>query len=311
MNQKNYKTLVLSGNSTNAVVSLGALQYIYELNYLKDIQTYVAVSSGTIISVLLSIGYTPIEIISYICFEQSYKNIPPFNMLNTLLTGQSSISFSPIRECISQMIKNQISCIPTLEELFIKTQKTVVFTVYNLSDHKREYISHSTNPDLSVIDAIHMSCNFPIIFEPFIFENKLYIDGGLSDNFPIEFAIAKGCGTEGAIKEFENPNTSGVDIADGGTKGATLGLCIQNPLPVYDDNKHKTLVVLDLLNIMFSVYTESMLTDKVNRISSQCDIIKLTQKNNFFNFNSTRKDLLCLFDTGYKKSKAEIDSFNV
>jgi predicted acylesterase/phospholipase RssA len=66
MNQKNYKTLVLSGNSTNAVVSLGALQYIYELNYLKDIQTYVAVSSGTIISVLLSIGYTPIEIISYI-----------------------------------------------------------------------------------------------------------------------------------------------------------------------------------------------------------------------------------------------------
>lgn len=281
MNEKNYKTLVLSGNSTNSVVSLGALHYIYEMNWLKDIQTYVAVSSGTIISVLLSIGYTPIEIISYICFDQAYKNMPSFNLLNTLVTGHSTISFLPIRNHMEKMIRNQISCIPTLEEMFIKTKKTVVFTVYNLSDHKREYISHTTNPTLSVIDAIHMSCNFPIIFEPFVFENKLYIDGGLSDSFPVEFAI----------NEFESP---------------TLGVCIQNPLPIYDGNKHKTLVALDLLNIMFSVYTESMLGDKVNRISSLCDIIKLTQKSNFFNFNSTRNDLLHLFDTGYLKAKNEI-----
>jgi NTE family protein len=285
MKGKNYKTLVLSGNSTNAVVSLGALQYIYENFSLGDIQTYVAVSSGTVISVLLSIGYTPIEIISHICFEKVYKNIPPFNLLNTLLTGHSSISFLPIRECIEQMIKNQISCVPTLEELFIRTQKTVVFTVYNLTDHKREYISHITHPNLQVVDAINMSCNFPIIFEPFIFENKLYIDGGLSDNFPIEFALNK----------FESP---------------TLGIYIKNPLPIYDNNKHKSLVVLDLLSIMFSVYTESALEDKVNRISSSCDIIKLTQKNNFFNFNSTREDLLCLFDTGHKKAKIELDSRN-
>jgi len=282
MNEKNHKTLVLSGNSTNAVVSLGALQYIYEKLYLKNIQTYVAVSSGTIISVLLSIGYSPIEIISHICFEQVYKNIPSFNLLNTLLTGQSSISFLPIRERIEQMIKNQISHIPTLEELFVRTQKTLVFTVYNLTDHRREYISHTTHPDLQVIDAIHMSCNFPIIFEPFLLDNKLYIDGGLSDNFPIEFAI----------NEFESP---------------TLGVYIKNPLPVYDNNKHKPLVMLDLLNIMFSVFTESILEDKVNRISSCCDIIKLTQKNNFFNFNSTRTDLLSLFDTGYRKAKLEIE----
>lgn len=282
MKEKNYKTLVLSGNSTNAVVSLGALQYIYEKLYLKNIQTYVAVSSGTIISVLLSIGYSPIEIISYICFEQAYKNLPSFNLLNTLLSGQSSISFLPIRERIEQMIKTQISHIPTLEELFVKTQKTLVFTVYNLTDHRREYISHTTHPNLQVIDAIHMSCNFPIIFEPFLLDNKLYIDGGLSDNFPVEFAI----------NEFESP---------------ALGVYIKNPLPIYDSNKYKPLVVLDLLNIMFSVYTESVLEDKVNRISSSCDIIKLTQKNNFFNFNSTREDLLCLFDTGYIKAKVEIE----
>lgn len=282
MREKNYKTLVLSGNSTNAVVSLGALQYIYEKLYLKNIQTYVAVSSGTIISVLLSIGYSPIEIISYICFEQAYKNLPSFSLLNTLLSGQSSISFLPIRERIEQMIKTQISHVPTLEELFVKTQKTLVFTVYNLTDHRREYISHTTHPNLQVIDAIHMSCNFPIIFEPFLLDNKLYIDGGLSDNFPVEFAI----------NEFESP---------------ALGVYIKNPLPIYDSNKYKPLVVLDLLNIMFSVYTESVLEDKVNRISSSCDIIKLTQKNNFFNFNSTREDLLCLFDTGYIKAKVEIE----
>lgn len=285
MKEKGYKTLVLSGNSTNSVVSLGALQYIYEMEYLKDIQTYVAVSSGTIISVMLSIGYTPIEIISYICFEQAYKSMPSFNLLKTLLTGQSSMNFSPIRDRLTQMIKNQISCIPTLKELYIKTQKNVVFTVYNLTHHKREYISHTTNPDLSVIDAIHMSCNFPIIFEPFEFENSLYIDGGLSDNFPIEFAV----------NEFESP---------------TLGICIQNPLPVYDENKSATFKSLDMLNIMFSVYTDSMLGDKVNRISSYCDIIKITQKANFFNFTSTRKEILCLFDTGYNKTKTEIDLDN-
>ena len=62
-----YDTLVLSGGSSKGILTLGALQYCYDNFLLNKIETYVGTSSGAIISFLLIIGYSPIEIMVYIC----------------------------------------------------------------------------------------------------------------------------------------------------------------------------------------------------------------------------------------------------
>ena len=62
-----YDTLVLSGGGVNGILELGALQYCNDKNLLSSIKTYVGTSIGSIICYLLIIGYTPVEIIVYLC----------------------------------------------------------------------------------------------------------------------------------------------------------------------------------------------------------------------------------------------------
>jgi predicted acylesterase/phospholipase RssA len=276
---KKYKTLVLSGNSTNAIVILGTLQYLIDNSILDEITNYVATSSGSLISLLLLVGYSPLEILIHLCATKVYETIPPINMSNILLSGKPVMEFTPIKKCIEKMIIDKIGYVPTLKDFskYIKGKK-IIFTVYNLTDHKREYISEKTHPEVTISEAVQMSCNFPVIFSPYLYQNKFYIDGGLADSFPIEYAL----------NNFYGP---------------VLGIYIKNPLPHYNPENTTPLVTLDMLKIMFSIHTESVLEDKVNRCSSKCNIIELQQKSNFFNFESKSQDLITLFDNGYDKGK--------
>jgi predicted acylesterase/phospholipase RssA len=276
---KKYKTLVLSGNSTNAVVILGTLQYLIDNSVLDEITTYVATSSGSLISLLLLIGYNPLEILTHLCATKVYETVPPLNMSNILLSGKPVMEFTPIKTCIEKMIINKIGHVPTLKSFseYVKGKK-IIFTVYNLTDHKREYLSEKTHPEVTISEAVQMSCNFPVIFSPYLYQNKHYIDGGLADSFPIEYAL----------NNFNGP---------------VLGIYIKNPLPNYDPENTTPLVTLDMLKIMFSIHTESVLEDKINRCSSLCNIIELQQKSNFFNSESKSEDLIILFDSGYDKGK--------
>ena len=49
------------------------------------------------------------------------------------------------------------------------------------------YFNHINTPDCQVVDAILMSISIPFLFTPFKYENKLYLDGGLTNNYPIDY----------------------------------------------------------------------------------------------------------------------------
>lgn len=278
---KKYQTLVLSGNSTNSVVSLGALQYLHEKHVLDRITTYVATSSGSIIAVMLSIGYSPLDILSYLCVEHVYDTMPSFNITNILISGKSVLDFAPIKACVESMITEKLGYVPTLQELTKHTKgKKLIFTVYNLNDHLKEYVSPDTHPNLKVSDAVHMSCNFPLIFNPYMYADIYYIDGGVADNFPIEHAA----------------NTCPAPV---------LGVCIENPLPKYIPTQETALASFDMVKIMYAIHNFCSLEDKKQRVKGKgvCDILEIIQEPNFFNFSSKNTDLLSLFDSGYDKAK--------
>ena len=49
-----------------------------------------------------------------------------------------------------------------------------------------EFFSYKTTPNMEVWQALRISISFPIIFNKVDLNNKIYCDGGLTDNFPIE-----------------------------------------------------------------------------------------------------------------------------
>jgi hypothetical protein len=57
--------------------------------------------------------------------------------------------------------------------------------VTNLDKNKTEFLSHETVPELSCVEAVLMSMSLPLFFQTYIYKNNIYIDGAITDPFPI------------------------------------------------------------------------------------------------------------------------------
>ena len=49
------------------------------------------------------------------------------------------------------------------------------------------YFNYEKTPDVKILDALIMSICVPILFKPVTYENKLFVDGGLLSNYPIDY----------------------------------------------------------------------------------------------------------------------------
>jgi hypothetical protein len=106
-----FDTLVISGASSKCIIILGALQYLYDQNYLNNIDNFTGTSAGAIVCFLLIIGYTPIEIIVYICTNQLIEKMAHFNVV-AMINGHGASSFSNIYEQLEKMTIAKIGYIP-------------------------------------------------------------------------------------------------------------------------------------------------------------------------------------------------------
>jgi predicted acylesterase/phospholipase RssA len=276
INTGSYDTLVLSGGSSKGIMTLGALQYLVD-NFLFDtINTYIGTSSGAMICFLLAIGYSPIEIIVYICTHHFMEKIQNFNVLG-MINGSGAASFASIQEELEKMTISKIGYLPTMKDIYVKYGKKLVFSTYNLSHNKTEYLSHETYPDLPCITALHMSANLPLIFEKFSYNNSFYIDGGIADNFPI-------------------------DLADQESK-KIIGLVIDNDSEKFNNDMD----IIEYIYHLFYIPSTQAVEFKINKVSNKCKIIKLQyNKINLFNFNIDSKTKLEMFSIGYNIAKTNM-----
>lgn len=190
LNKKNYDTLVLSGGSLKCISQIGCIKYLEENNMLNNIVNYVACSAGTIISLFLILNYTSDEIKDFFVKnlnDENIINIDPSQCVQILDTYGINDG-KLINELIKRIIhkKLYIDDINFIELAKI-TGKNFVVCVSNILDKTSEYFSLENTPELSVITAIRTSCSIPILFNPVKINNKLYVDGGIYNNFPINY----------------------------------------------------------------------------------------------------------------------------
>lgn len=269
-----YSTLILSGNATNAIATMGALQYFYDRKMLNNVKKYIGTSSGSILSLLLIIGYTPIEIKTFLCIDKPLKSLSQMvNISNLLLLGKPVLCYEPIKNSIETLILNKIGFIPTMKSLQEHFQKKLIITTYNLTDNCREYISVDTHPDLSVVHAVRMSSSYPLMFEPYRHEQKLYLDGGIVDNFPIEY--------------IQEPDE------------VRLGIITITPVKNHDEVPNS----LDFFWKLFQVFIQTNTDDKIKRCKN-CVVVKIQVDSFFFNFDTSNSEIIEIFDRGYDECKS-------
>ena len=85
---------------------------------------------------------------------------------------------------VRELVEAKFDSIPTLLELYEKTQKTLVISVTNITDQHVEYCSHATTPNLTCLNAARASCSIPGLFKPIWRDGSVYVDGSVLDNFP-------------------------------------------------------------------------------------------------------------------------------
>jgi NTE family protein len=182
-----FDTIVISGGSVKGSALLGALYYLFSKCDISNVKNFVGTSVGTIIAFLLSIGYTPLELIIYMCTHGVVSKLANFDVLK-MVSGNGATSFAPIQEELEKLTIEKIGKLPTMRDIETKFGKKLVFCTFNVTKNETEYLSAESHPDLPCLTAIRMSSNLPLIFEKFMYNNNLYVDGGISDNFPIEQA---------------------------------------------------------------------------------------------------------------------------
>jgi len=184
--------LVLSGGGMAGIEFLGCIQKLIdnsELN-IDRCDTFIGTSVGALISYLTVLGLKPDEIISLIIKTKLIDRLKYVNVVS-VYNGQGAVSYSKINDELEKVTIERLGFLPTFKQLHSRTGKLLTMVTFNLTTGKTEYLSTVTKPDLPCLIGLRMACNLPMIFEDFKYMNSYWIDGGVTENFPLRYASQK------------------------------------------------------------------------------------------------------------------------
>ena len=156
--------LVLSGGGIRGIAHLGVLQALSEagIKFNKISGT----SAGSIVGALFAQGIEPAEILKVFMQTRLYNYIrPAFN-------AKGLMSLDKIRTLLLEYIPHNS---------FEGLKTPLIITATNYNECKVRYFSSG-----ELINPILASSAIPVFFKPIKIDGKIYIDGGILNNFPVE-----------------------------------------------------------------------------------------------------------------------------
>lgn len=182
MNKK--EILVLSGGSLKGIAHLGVLKALDEKNILKNIKTFAGTSIGGIISALCVIGYNYNEL--WEISETLNFGLMRDIQLEKILENFGVDDGKKITIVLDELFKaKEINPNITFNELYEKTKVELILSTVCLNDKKIVYLSYKSFPDMKVITGLRMTSCVPFWFSPIKHNDKLYVDGAVMNNYPI------------------------------------------------------------------------------------------------------------------------------
>lgn len=190
---KNFTSIVIAGGATKVISVIGVLKFLEENNMINSIINLVGTSAGAVMCAFIALGYKSNEIIDFLkdtlCKDNDVKNInvdDVFKIFETygFTTGDNVTNLFK-RMIIKKLGKEHENI--TLIELAKLKGRNLVICVSNLTDEQQEFWNVDTKPDMPLYIALKASCAIPLAFAPVKIDGNIYLDGGLYDNFPIDY----------------------------------------------------------------------------------------------------------------------------
>lgn len=187
------KHIVFSGGGPIGITVYGILQKLHEAKFwdMDNIESIYGTSAGGMLAVILCLKFDW-DIINTYFVKRPWHEAFPFHISQCLdvfskkgLLDHSyfEIFFKPLLDA-----KN-ISLSVTMLEFFNYTNIELHLYTLELNENKLCEITHKTFPDLPLLKAIQMTSSIPMLFMPVCIEDKCYIDGGILNNYPLNYCV--------------------------------------------------------------------------------------------------------------------------
>ena len=326
-----YHTLILSGGGTKGLSILGSLQYMQDTKRIdcEKVTLFIGTSIGAIISYFLAIGYTPMELVVWLCSHPVLESLS-LNHFDGIVKGDGVYQYSILEKAYEEMTKEKMEYIPTLRNVKERFGKELVMCTYNFTKKKKEYISWKTHPDLSCLDAMRMSSNLPFIFSPFWYNGDEYVDGGIVENFSFTSipSLFNKNEMENKMDKIENKNEN-IEVVlyidgkrideereereerDEKKEKGICGICLDNDVEKEEEQEedeskkyNKLTVILDkvydLMMVPISEYEKVM----IEKYKKKIELIIIHVKGvKIYTFQLPQSEKLELFSIGYNRTK--------
>jgi len=188
MDDEKPKYIVLGPGGARGFYFLGVLHQLASEGQLTEVIGYSGSSVGAMIALLLTCGYTPVQIMGMAAETAIFTDFYNVKIGEKLLEMRSNYgitSNSAIRSKIERAVIDKYSRIVSMEDLYLMTGIDLVTVTYNIDTRRPVYMSHKSHPHLDVVTAVLLSINIPLLFYRMSYGGHTYIDGGFVDPLPI------------------------------------------------------------------------------------------------------------------------------
>jgi len=179
------EVLVIGPGGSKGFLYLGFLFECTSHQLLSETRIYCGVSVGSIIALLLLVGYTPAEIIQEALLFEFFQGFE-WNFAKISST-QGILSTEPIRDHLSSLVRRKLGSIPTLLELQRITGRVFCAVTHDVTEEKTLLLSPATDPDTSCLDAVIFSLSIPLLFQQQRYRGNICIDGAFGNPLPLDF----------------------------------------------------------------------------------------------------------------------------
>lgn len=286
---KNIDTLILSGGGIKGIGYIGIFKALEEIIDFNNIKKIYAISAGAIFASLFLLGYSYDELYQIIISYDFIKLIK-YKHLNYIFNNLALSSDKNLKKLLQDLINFKISNNTTysithnitLKEFYDLTAVEFNIGVSNVTTKQFELWNYYNTPNIPLYIALLATSRIPFIYVPLKYNNCIYLDGGILDNFPF-------------TNQDNNKNTLGIWI--------THSININDDISkLYKSNNDSIFNILHYLVFIIKLMIERFVSIKKNIINFhviKIDFSNISSSINFKISNDLKKKLII---SGYQQT---------
>jgi predicted acylesterase/phospholipase RssA len=172
-----------------------------------------ATSAGSIILVIIALNFEW-DIIDDYLIKRPWNTIYKMGVYSILdaFNKKGLFDIDVIKETFLPLFKaKDISIDMTMLEFYEFTKIELHIIITDMNNFESIDISYKTHPDWKVIEAVYCSSAIPIFMSPYFKDSKMYYDGGILMNYPIDFCLEN---KERELEEIISIKMNNIDNID-------------------------------------------------------------------------------------------------